>query len=589
MDLAVTSPSDNKAYSNTMMLQFTMSWANNQSLLPVQWISLSFSYTIDVGARTFLGSVDKLNFTNAPYTVQTAQTTFNKSLDISSMISGLHKLTVYANGSYYLTDHFVNQFDFSFLTRYFLVNIPPIGRSATVEWQKEIATGRTESVSDLVPTSDGGYAFLDLGWGHQGYQVSTFYKISYLGNVQWKEMDSSFWACSFIQTSDGGFELFGNKISGNGDWTYGSQKETPAVMRLDSTGAVQSVKTTSTNIGGLSTSDGGYANWRTKQDVTSITKTNSLGKTQWTKSFNLPRANYTYFTSMIQTSDGGFALVGSTSFNGTRDTPNLYFLVAKTDSHGNLQWSREFGSGPATVDKNETQNAGALDGLNRRTLGDNEGYSVTQTSDGGFVVTGTVYPVRNYSWWGFSYEPVPNLSSTLFVKTDSEGNMEWNRTFTGIETAPVIQTSDGGYAFATAGHIIKTDSSGYVQVDDALTFPSMGGGEPEPLGLSDIFETSDGSLIGIGVGDPGIQSWQGDIYLVKTKAFLLTATPPPPPVSTDPPHSKADSKLTYTAGVTIAVLAAVLVSAVIYRSRKLSRRPFSSGFGLLKAFMSVLR
>ena len=90
---------------------------------------------------------------------------------------------------------------------------------------------------------------------------------------------------------------------------------------------------------------------------------------------------------------------------------------------------------------NESENAGALDGINRRTTGDNEGVSVCQSADGGFIVSGTIYPERNYTGWGFSYESTPNNSETLLIKTDSNGNMIWNKTVSGYEISPIIQTS----------------------------------------------------------------------------------------------------------------------------------------------------
>jgi hypothetical protein len=427
-------------------------------------------------------------------------------------------------------------------------SVPP-----SIEWQQEVKSGSTESVSKIVQTSDGGYAFLDLGYGHQGYRTSTFYKLNSTGNVQSRIHDNSIWARSMVQTNDGDIEMFGSWESG-GDFWFGSQKETLAVFKMDPDGNIKSVVNSSAyGSTPLPTSDGGFIIKGVKGNLTKI---NSLGIKQWTNIYSAS-ANHSDITSIIQTSDMGYALVGSTSFNGTSNTPNLYIWLAKLDAYGNLQWTRQFGDGPATVDTNQTQNAGALDGLNRRTLGDNEGVSLVETSDGGFVVTGIIFPLRNYSWWGFSYEPNPNMAQSFLVKTDSQGNQQWNRTFIGIETSPIIQTSDNGLAFATDGYIVKTDSTGYLQWVINVTFPSIGR-VPNPLGLSYLLETSDGSLVGLGVGTNG-EPWLGNIYLIKTVAFL----PLPSPIQLPPPIPSISSGALLITPQTLSMVAVIIVIAVV--------------------------
>jgi hypothetical protein len=400
-------------------------------------------------------------------------------------------------------------------------------------WQQEYGDRDIESVSNVIQTSDGGFAFLDLGWGHGLNRLvpSTLYKVNASGEVQWKKTIEWFAAETLIQTSDSGYTLFGQ-------WsTYGTTyQHTPTVIKTDSEGNIRHVQNFSsyTGLGFVPTSDDGFATLDRRggnlqyypgTSWTSIIKTNSNGIMQWNKTFN-EFGNFSIVNSMIQTRNGGYALVGSCSFNGTNDTPNLYFLLIRTDSKGNFEWSRQFGNGPEIVDKNQTQNAGALQEVNRRTFGDNEGMSVTETVDGGFLVAGIVYPVRNYSWWGFSYGPIPNMAKTLLVKTDSQGNMLWNQTIDGYETSPIIQTSDDGFVFAGSQGIVKIDANGTLQwTKDDVTFPSLGI-RPYLLGVSNLIETSDGALAGIGVGTTS-EPYQGNIYLFETKPFLPLPTPSP--------------------------------------------------------------
>ncbi len=100
-----------------------------------------------------------------------------------------------------------------------------------ISWEKQYGA-RIYQVSNLIETSDGGFAFLDRGWSFQSNFVpSTLYKVDSVGNVQWTKTLDSFTASNIIQTSDGGYEIAGH--AGN---TFNDQPN--SVIKTDSTGNI---------------------------------------------------------------------------------------------------------------------------------------------------------------------------------------------------------------------------------------------------------------------------------------------------------------------------------------------------------------
>jgi hypothetical protein len=188
----------------------------------------------------------------------------------------------------------------------------------------------------------------------------------------------------------------------------------------------------------IQTSDGGYvvvggSFGSSSEDWDSydwwLVKTDSNANVEWEKTFGGPYRDFAH--SVIQTSDGGYAIAGTMN-----DQTSMRAAVVKTDSAGNTQWSRTYSNSSSAF--------------------------IIQTSDGGYAIVGDDYgPVGHVHIIG-DWGPKPNIR---LVKTDAFGNEEWTKTY-GVGTAvSVIQTSDGGYGILCSSSglgfvFVKTDSMG---------------------------------------------------------------------------------------------------------------------------------
>ncbi len=244
-------------------------------------------------------------------------------------------------------------------------------------------------------------------------------------------------AYSVQQTSDGGFIITGCTSSygaGNMDvWLvktdeYGNEEWNQTFGGSDSDQAYTVKQTTDGGfiVAGYTDSFGrGYHNcW--------IIKTDESGNEEWNRTFGNydNRCNY-----VQQTIDGGYILAGATWLFEANNYFDVWLI--KTDENGDEEWSQTYGG--AYWD---------------------EACSAQQTSEGGFIMGG-------YTWsYGCS-------GDFWLIKTDGEGNIEWNQTYGGNNIdicSSVSQTNDDGYILTGytysygAGDmdfwLIKTDESG---------------------------------------------------------------------------------------------------------------------------------
>jgi hypothetical protein len=291
----------------------------------------------------------------------------------------------------------------------------------TVEWENKIE-GKAHPFS-AIQTSEGGYAIAAAD-SEQGPGEIDFWliKTAANGQIEWnrtiggEERDVPY---SLVQTSDDGYAIAGDTGS------FG---------------------------------EGGV--W--------LVKTDASGQSQWNKTYGGEGA---VANSVIQTPDGGYALACQ---NTHHNAGNSDFWLIKTDINGQAIWNRTFGGSDDEVAN-----------------------SLVHTSDGGYAIAG----------WSEYYGPGTSVfwlvktdidGST--IKTDANGQHQWNKTYGGewAVAKSMIQTSDGGYAFFGetesygAGEsdiwLIKTDANGETEWN-----ATFGGSENE--GFGSAIQTSDGGFM----------------------------------------------------------------------------------------------
>lgn len=146
------------------------------------------------------------------------------------------------------------------------------------------------------------------------------------------------------------------------------------------------------------------------QDIWLI-KTDENSDTLWTKTFG--GTGNDRAANVVQTNDNGYAVFGTTnSFGNGGDD----FLLWKTDSFGNTEWYKTYGSSI-----NEAANEGH------------------QLIDGSYILAGDSLSQNSKAW---------------LIKTNESGDLIWGRTVGSTSTGynyharSVQQTNDGGFAMS---------------------------------------------------------------------------------------------------------------------------------------------
>ncbi len=208
-------------------------------------------------------------------------------------------------------------------------------------WVKMIGTFNT-TVQSLEQTMDGGFVCagsINLANGKELYLVKTDTAGNFIWAKSYRDINAESTAAIIKQTVDSGYIIAGYST------IFSSGNSNISLVKTDDVGnliwnkdydimgndVIKSVK--QTNDGGYILS--GYTN--NGQDAF-LLKTDSSGTFLWTKIYGGPGYDEAFDASL--TTDGGFILAGHTNSFGIGGY-DVYAI--KTDSSGNLQWSKTYG------------------------------------------------------------------------------------------------------------------------------------------------------------------------------------------------------------------------------------------------------
>jgi hypothetical protein len=344
-----------------------------------------------------------------------------------------------------------------------------VARAPEEEWNRTFGGSGGDGASSVQQTTDGGYILAGTTWSYgAGSADSWLVKTNSAGNEEWnRTFGGSYkdYPLSVQQTTDGGYILAGVTCS------YGAGSADFWLVKTNSAGNEEWRRTFGGSDYDIAhsvqqTTDGGYilvgvtSSYGAGSADSWLVKTNSAGNEEWSRTFGGSDSDYA--RSVQQTTDGGYILAGKTYSYGAGSADSW---LVKTNSGGNEEWSRTFGGsdydgassvqqttdgGYILVGTTSSYGAGSWDfwlvktdsaGNEewRRTFGGSDydmAHSVQQTTDGGYILAGKTnsYGAGSADFW--------------LVKTNSGGNEEWSRTFGGSDfdfAWSVQQTSDGGY------------------------------------------------------------------------------------------------------------------------------------------------
>ncbi|MCX9009507.1 MAG: hypothetical protein OIN66_00150 [Candidatus Methanoperedens sp.] len=395
------------------------------------------------------------------------------------------------------------------------------GAAPSEEWNKTFGGSGDDIAYSVQQTSDGGYVVAGYTNSYgAGDDDACLIKTDGNGNEVWNRTfgGSSFdRALSVQQTSDGGFVLSGETYS------YGGEGYNAWIIKTDANGSEQWNRTLKGRHASSiqQTSDSGYIITGGSSFSLSgppftiwLVKTDENGNELWNRTFESGKGDFV--NSVRQTSYGGYIVAGGYySYWGTAA------WIIKTDTYGNQQWSKTFlGKGCPEAPVPPAKPVPPVKGSTMAN-------AIQQTLDGGYIIAGYIEVYSNCNG-----EVLLRDSEVLLIKTDENGNEQWNKTFGGDyedKASSAWQVTDGGYIISGSKCLIKAEQcnewlgnkciSGVVRCDAWLIKTDANGNEQwnktfegiERETFTSIQQTRDGGYIIAGTtnsyGSGGRDAW----------------------------------------------------------------------------------
>jgi hypothetical protein len=158
---------------------------------------------------------------------------------------------------------------------------------------------------------------------------------------------------------------------------------------------------------------------------------------------------------VVECADGGFAFAGTADTDPTGEIGYQAWLV-RTDSNGTMLWNQTYGEEPLNI-----------------------GRSLVQCSDGGFAIVG-----ESGAWFYFPRSP-------WLVRTDENGVLLWNRTYSTGYGSSAVQCADGGFGIAGT----SAESTAYSSWDALFVRTDEDGNELWRSFCSGVYEDNGFSLV----------------------------------------------------------------------------------------------
>ncbi len=324
------------------------------------------------------------------------------------------------------------------------VYLAKVDLDGNLAWEKTFGGSGGDVGFCVAPVDDGGYIIAGSSdsFSSDGMEDVYLVKTDALGNFDWQKtyaFGSIESGHSVVQTSDGGFVVAGTSSQPGGSLVYvlktGPQGDsvwakTYAVDQFNTGRAVVIAQDNNYVVAGSATTI----------DFSSdmlMFFVDDLGRVIRQTTFGGADNDVGY--DLSQTGDGGYVIIGNSRSSGA-GLNDVY--VVKTNSLGQFSWSKTYGF-----------------------AGDDFGYAVAPTRDLGFILAGSTRPVG------------AEVGDIYMIKAEANGKVNWYRTYGGAGDDvgyAVLRTGDGGYlvagytdSFGAGGrdiYLLKTDGSGNINM-----------------------------------------------------------------------------------------------------------------------------